>query len=111
MAGKYIIEGYSPLKLGYRGANGDHGSRQARPLIGRGVASGPEDDVEHDAVVVGVAVVAVVVPVGGVQVELNVADYEAAVLGSDDGVQKVGTSSGAGPAGIEHPEASAVLGT
>lgn len=49
----------------------------------------PEHDVENNAVVIGVCVVVMAVPVGGVQVQLDVADYLIAVLGDDNGVVKV----------------------
>ena len=64
---------------------------------------------QDDAVVVGVLVV-VGVPVGRLQVQLDVAGYGCGPLGGDDRVVEVRPRSVVGSAGVHHPKPRAVLG-
>ena len=49
----------------------------------------PEHDVKNNTVVVGVCIVVMAVPVGRVQMQLDIAGYLVAVLGDDNSVVKV----------------------
>ena len=81
-----------------------HRDGQLRPA--RRVAP---NDVEDDAVVGGVAVVAVRPPVGGDAVQLDVAGAAGAVE-LDDGVLEVGPVPGSGPPRVEDAHAAPVDG-
>ena len=65
---------------------------------------------EDHTVVARVAVVAMPVPVGRVEVEFDVAGYEAAMFRFEDGVVEVRPRQGIGSAGENYAEADAVLG-
>ena len=91
-------------------SNGSYRRLATRLLFGCGLPLGPEDNVEDDAVVVGVGMVAVAVPIGRFKVKLNIAGYWVARLGGDDSVAEVRALPWVGSAGIDYPEGPPVFG-
>ncbi|MCE2464213.1 MAG: hypothetical protein J4F46_09985 [Dehalococcoidia bacterium] len=69
------------------------------------------DYVQHHAVISGVIAMAVGVPVPLADVDFHVSPDQAHSLLLKYGVPEIGPGSGAHPAGIKHPEASAIAGS
>ena len=69
-----------------------------------------QHNVQNDAVIVGVDVMAVPAPPRRVKMNLDVAPDEVTLLVGEDAVAKVGAGTSAVPAWIDDPKASAVLG-
>src|SRR5690606_16910796 len=74
---------------------------------GLGALVGPVDDVQGQAAVGRVAVVAVLAKGAGADVQLDVAAAFLALDG-DQGVAEVGPAAAAGPAGLDDPQTAAV---
>ena len=84
--------------------------RGTRRLLGGPVDRSPEDHVEHDAVVIGVHVVAVGIPVACGPVQLHVARHTPPSMVDENGAAEVGPRLGALHSRMQHPVAIAVGG-
>ena len=85
--------------------------RSAATVGARWFVFGFQGDVEHDAVVVRVVVVAVGLPVSLAQVNLHVALHESLAFDHQQGVAEIGAGGHAGATGVQDLDASADFGT